>query len=787
MSGLVLAALGAGGAMAGDYSEAVQADRPLAYYRLNDRHSGVLLANLGSLGAAGRATHLNVKPVGGGAVAGVYDPAAFHDGSGARTLIPFNAALNPAATADFTIEAWVNTSVEVTDAPGPAPLMNRYSYPGANRQGWVFFQRSPGTGWNFRTYTGQGSSTGVNITGQSSHAWAGQAGTWNHLVVAWEGATSTATLFVNGEQVAQGGGGYQANTDDHPASEAPNGAAGLAIGAYNNTQPGENPFHGKVDEVAFYHRRLTAAQVLAHYQNATNPARTRSYESLVLADQPVEYLRFEDLRATRDQAVNLGRLKGAGDATNTVGVIHPAGGLAGGGDAAFGYRARNGGGGVATLVPWNAALNPEVSSSFTIESWFYVGQEVTDSPGPAPIMNRYSYPGANRQGWVYFQRSPGTGWNFRTYTGQGSSTGVNITGQSSHEWAGQAGTWNHVVTVWDGPGATATLYVNGEQVAQGGGGYQPNTDDHPAEQAVRGPSALAIGSYNNTQPGENPYHGRVDEVAFYDVALTADQVLAHFQTGTNSSRTVSYEAAVLADQPVEYLRLDDPAFAPAANSGSLGSAAAAALIFTDNAAPGPRPPLAGFEPDNTAARFDGANGFATIGNPAGLRLGGPVTLEAWVRPEAIQPARANLVARATADGTDDALYLRLVDGNTYAVGSWDGATAYGATFAIPAGDLGGADWVHLAGTYDGSRWSLYRNGTLVGSANATVGAVASAEGDWAIGARGTGATDVLAGTVDEVAVYHTALSAARIAAHYDAARGPVIPPPPPSVAIRRNA
>jgi len=527
-------------AFAADYPSTVIADQPLAYHRFQAAVRTNLNLNAGSIGAAGNATNFNVHPVGGG-LAGSRDGAAYFNGS--RTIIPHQAALNPAGNKDFTIEAWIQPTVEVTDSPGPSPLMNRYSYSGVNRQGWVFFQRSPATGWNFRTYIGSGSSTGINITGQASGAGAGTAGTWNHVVVVYEGATTTATMYVNGEQVAQGTGGYAANTDDHGA-EAVRGAAGLSIGSYNNTEPGSNPFTGAVDEVALYTTQLTAAQVLSHYQNGTNSLRATPYDALVLASAPAAYLRLGEASPDTDVAVNFGSAGVAGNGLHAPGVDHPvSGAVAGTADTAARYRSRVSGGGVQTLVPWSEKLNPPADQSFAIESWFQPGDEVTDSPGPAPIMNRYSYSGVNRQGWVYFQRSPTTGWNFRTYTGSGSSTGINITGQASNADAGKKGTWNHVVTVWDGPSKTATMYVNGEQVAQGTGDYQANTDDHGAE-AVNGAAGLAIGSYNNTQLGDNAYNGAVAEVALYGDILSAAQVAAHYKAGTNGLRDTAYAAVV---------------------------------------------------------------------------------------------------------------------------------------------------------------------------------------------------------------------------------------------------
>ena len=99
MGALLPAALGTG------YPAAVLADKPLAYYRFNDstQRANINL-NSGSLGAAGNATNLNVHLF-SGAIAGSRDASIYLDTS-ARTIVPWNAALNPNETNSFTIEAW---------------------------------------------------------------------------------------------------------------------------------------------------------------------------------------------------------------------------------------------------------------------------------------------------------------------------------------------------------------------------------------------------------------------------------------------------------------------------------------------------------------------------------------------------------------------------------------------------------------------------------------------------------------------------------------------------------
>jgi hypothetical protein len=209
---------------------------------------------------------------------------------------------------------------------------------------------------------------------------------------------------------------------------------------------------------------------------------------------------------------NTGSLGSSANGSNADTVTSGPGAVAAGGDSAAVY---NGVAGTNTTVPFLSALNPAASNPFTIEFWARpTGSDNDDSP----VSNRVS--SGNRTGWVFFQRDAGTGWNFRMYNGVGSGLGWDLTGG-----AAPLNTWSHVAVTWNG--SAAELFVNG---------VSADTSNDPG----------ATGVYNvNSSVSQNaqlfmaatdsgsPYAGSVDEVAFYNSALTPAQLANHFATASS--------------------------------------------------------------------------------------------------------------------------------------------------------------------------------------------------------------------------------------------------------------
>lgn len=179
--------------------------------------------------------------------------------------------------------------------------------------------------------------------------------------------------------------------------------------------------------------------------------------------------------------------------------------------------------------------------------------------------------------------------------------------------------------------------------------------------------------------------------------------------------------------------------------------------------------------------FDGGTGRIVV--PSGLWFEAPsVTVGAWVEHFGTQGQYKYIVAKG-ATGCNAAsygLYTGAAEGLQFYV-----STEAGMEFTRSP-DAGTAiwdgEWHYVAGTFDGARVRLYVDGVQVGSGTPVTGPIdytTTDSSDLYIGSY-AGCTDhALAGTVDDVRIWRTALSADEIVA----AMTPLpddVPPPPES-------
>jgi hypothetical protein len=245
------------------------------------------------------------------------------------------------------------------------------------------------------------------------------------------------------------------------------------------------------------------------------------------------------------------------------------------------------------------------------------------------------------------------------------------------------------------------------------------------------------------------------------VALLVGAFLAATSCGTRESAAVKpsqYATQVLADGAVGYWRLDEQQGqraedkTPFANHGIIRGG----VMFRQTGAT--------LADGDSAIFFNGRTGVITVESKDSLRMGnGALTLEAWIKPAAIQTGEAMIVCKGTS-GVWTEYGLALMEGVP-------GYQSIAENYKVPGGktvDVG--VWTHLAVTVSkNSVLNFYINGVDAGSVTAiTNHVITSSTQPLTIGGEAV-QTNMFMGAIDDAAVYDHPLTAAQVAQHFAAA------------------
>ncbi|HEY4415333.1 MAG TPA: LamG-like jellyroll fold domain-containing protein [Verrucomicrobiae bacterium] len=299
-------------------------------------------------------------------------------------------------------------------------------------------------------------------------------------------------------------------------------------------------------------------------------------------------------------------------------------------------------------------------------------------------------------------------------------------------------------------------------------------------------SPFSVGARGYGALGYFRYSGNIAEVAYYTNILSPVDILSHFQNGTSAAPATPYVQLVQSKSPPIYLRFDEPPYyAPdpstypvAVNLGSSGTeddgfyqpGAIAGLAGI---------PYTGITGSNYAAGFSpDAGGYIDAGFSPSLGFTTPFTVTTWFKTA---PTDARF---QTFIGKGDASWRAGIDGDGFA------RFAFGSNpDATGSSNLNDAKWHQLAGVYDATNLYLYIDGLL----DATVAApntVSDNPNSTYIGSVPDYPGDrVFKGSMDEVALFPTALTASQIQQLYLSANVPprITVQPPATVTIDEGA
>ena len=272
-------------------------------------------------------------------------------------------------------------------------------------------------------------------------------------------------------------------------------------------------FNGDVDILRVFNDELTADEITWLYNSGSGRSYSdisgaTDYRSTIIADNPVAYYRLGEASGST-ASDEMGSSDGTYGSDTTYGVT---GALAGDSNTSVSFA---GSSTTNAAVQVSSLASANFSSGITIELWL----KWNSSNGTGmPVEVREGNDGQDR---IFFDaRSSGTPhWDLNIAGTWYSATGAGV----------QDG-WHLYAFTHDG--TNAKTYRDG--VLQ-------NTTS--ASATTFSPDAMGIGQDGN---GYNVFYGGIDEVAVYNTALTATELLAHYTAGAGATplqtRTVTFSA-----------------------------------------------------------------------------------------------------------------------------------------------------------------------------------------------------------------------------------------------------
>lgn len=434
----------------------------------------------------------------------------------------FNAEETEVATATGIVGAASEVTVEFWAKPSAngnlvCPI-NNLVFSESARKGWLFYQ-TPDDSWEWRV----GDETGYidPVRGNPGDI-ADTYDQWNHVVGVLRldktdpaNPVYTSELYVDGQLANSAVLSRVPQINDFVTVDGTPGP--IRVGATNQSAelaPGRQ-FLGTLDEIAVYGSALSAAQILAHYENGVNaPARATAYPDAILADSPLAYWRGEEPQPAVDPSITGLFAPANGGDQRAVGRITLTAG-----DYPIKFISRERGGGEYCEVFAKSAA----SESYDPLSF----KDFEGYPADTPLTVSFF---AKRDGWVgnwsamvTKRGEGGQGWQVRrrggeqkvVFTTRGLGNDDPTQGTNTSVANGE---WHHIVAEYGGEGGNRKLWIDGV------------LDYDITSTGLMNPAPgynFAIGALdNNPAPGPNLsnfFQGMIDDVCVFHRTLSEEE------------------------------------------------------------------------------------------------------------------------------------------------------------------------------------------------------------------------------------------------------------------------
>jgi hypothetical protein len=368
------------------------------------------------------------------------------------------------------------------------------------------------------------------------------------------------------------------------------------------------------------------------------------------------------------------------------------------------------------LVPDNSSLN---YTDFTYDAWI--------APDPdSPVGDNYII--CKGQAGTYlpliYIAGPAGSHYWRVIV-----DGTNLYGQGTVTYA-----YQHIAVTRSG--SVGQLYVDGvlqdtETVGTtASGGYDLNFGQIP-------------GFYNNG----SFFKGRIDEIEIFNRALTAAEIQSIY--GAGSFGKCKPTCVTAPANLVSWWTGDNTAID--IQSGNNGTMKNGATFANGKVA--------------QAFSLDGVNDYVDVGSPGSLNITGPLTVDAWIKPKALGTTQAVYNTSSNAFNLGEVLLRVNPDGTI----GWLRRGSQGVPNVLYEStntNVAAGVWTHIAAVFDGNTLQVYINGVLDSATPSVVSYGGGAPPRVKIGSDDF--DEIFNGSIDEVEVFNSALSAGDVASVYNA-------------------
>ena len=226
----------------------------------------------------------------------------------------------------------------------------------------------------------------------------------------------------------------------------------------------------------------------------------------------------------------------------------------------------------------------------------------------------------------------------------------------------------------------------------------------------------------------------------------------------------TYRDEVLADNPVSYWRFNE-----ASGTAFVDDKGANNGTFIGPVSLG-QPGAIVSDPTNKSASFNGTSAALSVPSSSSLNASSAVSVEVWIKRQNGGVFQA-VVGKALNGQSKLENYSIWLNASNQVRAYFGNGTTYATTYSSVALDT---NWHQVVATYDNATAKVYVDGVLRGSATSTV--VLTPNTNPLLGARTVSAGTYYGGLLDELAVYPSVLSPARVQVHYQKAFADLTPP-----------